>query len=419
MKLGFVFILLICINLVFSDGRWEGDIAVKYNNPGFDGNVQSWSNNTIPYYIDIESIRNPKHFYLIRDVVQFLQTVAKCLTFQDVVGEKYKPEDRIRITADGDDNNPGEGCWSYPGKQGGEQVLNLGDGCMEFGNIAHMFLLALGQLHEHTRYDRDEFVEIIPKNIIKGKETNFEKRELGQGEDKTMYDYYSLLHYPTTAWSKDDKSETMKPLNTQYKNIGGSGVLTATDKIKLNLRYACPEVSTGLLLDYVQEVEYRSRMQDRHLEERMKQMEDVISKLPGACNKPWISLTTGCYLFLVDQPRSWWQAQTKCYEEGGYVVEINSQKENDEITNVITSQGYKENHHEFWIGLQDGYGDGNWEWMYSKKRPSYTNWGPGEPSNRNEMCASYASNLLWNDLDCNSKVSRSYSRNALCELKKE
>merc|ERR1719315_129347 len=245
------------------------------------------------------------------------------------------------------------------------------------------------------------------------------KRELGQGEDKTMYDYYSLLHYPTTAWSKDDKSETMKPLNTQYKNIGGSGVLTATDKIKLNLRYACPEVSTGLLLDYVQEVEYRSRMQDRHLEERMKQMEDVISKLPGACNKPWISLTTGCYLFLVDQPRSWWQAQTKCYEEGGYVVEINSQKENDEITNVITSQGYKENHHEFWIGLQDGYGDGNWEWMYSKKRPSYTNWGPGEPSNRNEMCASYASNLLWNDLDCNSKVSRSYSRNALCELKKE
>ena len=79
-----------------------------------------------------------------------------------------------RITAHGDDNNPGKGCWSYNGKQvktdefgvwlpptlirllhiavqGGEQVINLSKECMEWGVIAHEVLHALGQVHEHTR----------------------------------------------------------------------------------------------------------------------------------------------------------------------------------------------------------------------------------------------------------------------------
>ena len=35
--------------------------------------------------------------------------------------------------------------------QGGEQLLNLDQGCMDWGAITHELLHALGQLHEHTR----------------------------------------------------------------------------------------------------------------------------------------------------------------------------------------------------------------------------------------------------------------------------
>ena len=71
-----------------------------------------------------------------------------------------------RITAHGDDNNSGDGCWSYNGKQvktlfmnhllpvavqGGEQVINLAEDCMEWGVITHEVLHALGQVHEHNR----------------------------------------------------------------------------------------------------------------------------------------------------------------------------------------------------------------------------------------------------------------------------
>jgi hypothetical protein len=40
--------------------------------------------------------------------------------------------------------------YHFPVK-GGEQVINLGEECMEWGVIAHELLHALGQVHEHTR----------------------------------------------------------------------------------------------------------------------------------------------------------------------------------------------------------------------------------------------------------------------------
>ena len=54
------------------------------------------------------------------------------------------------------------GCWAYLGKQGGEQVVNLTPpGCMEEEHITHEVLHSLGFYHEHSRSDRDKFVEVI------------------------------------------------------------------------------------------------------------------------------------------------------------------------------------------------------------------------------------------------------------------
>ena len=47
--------------------------------------------------------------------------------------------------------NADETCWSYVGKQGGEQAVNLARDCMHWQLIAHEILHAVGQVHEHTR----------------------------------------------------------------------------------------------------------------------------------------------------------------------------------------------------------------------------------------------------------------------------
>ena len=125
------------------------------------------------------------------------------------------------------------------------------------------------------RNDRDSFVEIIEENIKHNKAHNFKKREKGDGKNQvaytdTSYDFFSLLHYPQNAWSKDDKSETIRPINQLYQDIGRSGAMTATDKIDLNLHYECSDIDTYVLLEYVLEVEYRTSMERRKLKEEMK-----------------------------------------------------------------------------------------------------------------------------------------------------
>ena len=58
------------------------------------------------------------------------------------------------------------GCWSYVGKIGGRQVLNLGDtgGCITKGIIQHEMLHAFGVWHEQSRPDR--LVQISLINFI-------------------------------------------------------------------------------------------------------------------------------------------------------------------------------------------------------------------------------------------------------------
>ena len=58
------------------------------------------------------------------------------------------------------------------GAIGGEQVLNLGDGCQYVGLVIHEFGHAIGYYHEHNRPDRDDTLEILWDNIVPGKGTD-------------------------------------------------------------------------------------------------------------------------------------------------------------------------------------------------------------------------------------------------------
>ena len=106
------------------------------------------------------------------------------------------------------------GCASYVGMQGGAQRLFLAPACST-GNTIHEIGHALGLWHEHSRNDRDDYVDVRFENIYRGYEHNFQIQS-ENGEDLGEYDYGSIMHYPAWAFSKNGE-DTIVPLQNDVE----------------------------------------------------------------------------------------------------------------------------------------------------------------------------------------------------------
>ncbi|PSN37554.1 Zinc metalloproteinase nas-13 [Blattella germanica] len=147
----------------------------------------------------------------------------------------YKKGDEDFITIQGKQ----AGCWSFVGRRGGGQVVNLQNpGCVHHGIVIHELLHALGFYHQQSTFERDAFVKINWENIKMGKEHNF--RKYGESTVTNFgvkYDYGSIMHYSAYAFSKNGKP-TIKPLESGAE-IGQREGLSEKDILKLSKMYGC------------------------------------------------------------------------------------------------------------------------------------------------------------------------------------
>merc|ERR1712130_563219 len=125
----------------------------------------------------------------------------------------------------------------------------------------------------------------------------------------------------------------------------------------------------------------------------------------ASCSPPWTSLSTGCYLFQ-EWNSTWYDSRRECKQSGGYLVEVDSQEEQDAILREIASRGWDgDTHFGFWIGLTDIFHDGTWVWDNLGKPLDFSYWAPGEPNNWGGLqhCAAiklWGENGKWDDVGC-------------------
>jgi hypothetical protein len=129
-------------------------------------------------------------------------------------------------------------CSSMVGMQGGQQFINLADGC-PLGATIHEIAHAVGLWHEQSREDRDSFITINWANIKPGTEHNF-NQHIADGDDIGAYDFDSIMHYGAHAFAVGS-DPTIVTIGGQ--TIGQRNGLSAGDIAAVRALYPQLEVS--------------------------------------------------------------------------------------------------------------------------------------------------------------------------------
>uniref|UniRef100_A0A0K0F2K0 Metalloendopeptidase n=1 Tax=Strongyloides venezuelensis TaxID=75913 RepID=A0A0K0F2K0_STRVS len=217
-------------------GKFQGDIigvnedilhspkGIMYNS--LKNKQLIWPNGVVPYVLD-EAFTPSEVSELLKSFSTYKQLT--CIRFIERTNQK----DYLNIIK-------GYGCYSQVGRTGGKQELSLGRGCLFHEIIIHELMHSLGFWHEHSRFDRNDHIKIIWENILPGMKSQFDiispALQDTQGEP---YDYQSIMHYDSTAFSKNGKNTIETKIDGFTDVIGSSVMFSKHDIIKINKLYMC------------------------------------------------------------------------------------------------------------------------------------------------------------------------------------
>jgi Astacin (Peptidase family M12A) len=184
-----------------------------------------WTNGIVPYEID-PNLPNQKR---ITDAITHWQEKTSIRFVWRTSSNASQYPNYIYF-------KPENGCWSYIGMQGGRQEIGLAEGCST-GSTIHEIGHALGLWHEQSREDRDRNIRIHWENIEDREKHNFDQ-QITDGDDYGYYDYDSIMHYGTTAFSKNGQPTitTLVP----GKTIGQRKTLSDGDIATIQFLYSSP-----------------------------------------------------------------------------------------------------------------------------------------------------------------------------------
>lgn len=176
------------------DGNYifEGDVIINpddNNQKGVGRSLQKyrWPNNTIYYTIDPDLPNQER----IIDAIAHWETNTS-LRFE----VRTNQTDYVLF-------KNGEGCSSKVGRQGGMQVITLGNNC-SFGTTIHEIGHAIGLWHEQSRADRDLYITVHFENIQKYAFAfqKYERRNEDGQEYTTALDFQSIMLYHPCSFAK-------------------------------------------------------------------------------------------------------------------------------------------------------------------------------------------------------------------------
>ncbi len=206
----------------------EGDIvlgsAAELTELGTQANVRQsrlyrWPGGVVPYRIDA-SVSPEGRANIFEATQQWERQTA--FRFVPYTGQP----DYVTFTRGAAERT----CFSSVGRQGGEQFVYLtASGTCSKRTLVHELGHTVGLWHEHSRADRDAWIAVNYANVSEGEAYDFAKLDAA-AEQTGLYDYCSVMHYNTYAFSKNrlPTLQLLKPVHCAQK-VGSADVLSRGD----------------------------------------------------------------------------------------------------------------------------------------------------------------------------------------------
>jgi len=171
---------------------------------------------------------------VINQLIRFNAEMYPCLRF------KWRTTESNYVVV----QSSGKGCYSTRiGRGGGYQIINLQDpGCTNSGTIIHEFIHGWGFWHEHTRPDRDNYVQILWDNIEYTTAAFSQFYKQTHSIQHGQYDGNSVMHYPSWGFSKNNLPTILPRAGAGFtKNDLDKQKtwMTSQDRQKLKDYYGC------------------------------------------------------------------------------------------------------------------------------------------------------------------------------------
>ncbi|XP_053379575.1 C-type mannose receptor 2-like [Mercenaria mercenaria] len=182
----------------------------------------------------------------------------------------------------------------------------------------------------------------------------------------------------STVYSGSDKTNFITTVKTMQENSTGIPYITTSNEL---------HNSTSVLQGHIE-------LCPKRIQHLSKQPGELIAQLGKNCYE------------IVQAAVSWSHAESNCKSNGGHLIHIANQQEQDFINNFLV----KHHSHEVWLGLHDRNQEENFEWT-SGNTITYTNWKPGRKDYRyhnSEDCVYMSpSTGQWDDVQCGGDTSLS------------
>lgn len=199
--------------------------------------LRLWSNAVVPYQIDTQAF--PVNSAPYNRIMQAINHWNEHTVMRFIPRWNFGASDHARFVLGPDPANP-DRCNAFTGANNPATIRCNAQNNAQVGTLLHELGHTVGLLHEMQRPDRDQFVTVHQQNIDQNFAADFALIASNNAIILTRYDYSSIMHYNSRAFSVNGRRTITGPRGVSFgqrEALSDSDVRSVSNLYRIRAKY--------------------------------------------------------------------------------------------------------------------------------------------------------------------------------------